>query len=636
MTGDAGAAVWISELVELLRFGDDEVSFDSERPYLIARGNRRARKFETGIRDEEYRKCLRPLRYVEPPPPEAERQASIAQLTAIATRILDLEPPENRLQIDLVINAKELAALPFEAANGPDGKPLFVGREPALELTRRVRGDFREATPGWPAKPKVLFIASSPVQDIPLDQHKQALRRALKPWIEPLEGFPELDPVAPDPTGVLTICEQASLASVAEECSRANRPFTHVHILCHGREVAEGEDRQYGLEFSGASVGEAVGVTAEQLLAALLAGSDQTLPTVVTVTACDSANVGSRTTSAPSVAHALHTAGIPVVVASQFPLTKPGSTLVVESLYGSLFEGVDVREAINKARNALHQSEETKHDWLSLVAYVQLPEGYRDRLLDVRLASDLAALRTAQDWADHIFKHPKTAPTTYQDVAERMQLRIISLSMWEEQSGRGGRKDLLVESRGLLGSAHKRLAELYFRRADQLLADRDAWLDLSHRALEDATYWYGRAFDDDMSAHWVAVQQLSLDAAVHGKIAAPWRWHAAMHIAHGKSANPTDKIWRLGSRVELHLLAPYAGEPRQVEDAKRALEEFQTLLPTGTPDYVESTARQLRRYISWWTSDNGFFPGVQDLAADAETVFPVDWKLSWLTAKLPR
>ena len=626
MRDDANAADWSSELVELLRFGDDEVSFDSERPYLIARGTRRARKFETGIRDEEYRRCLGPLRYVEPAPAEVDRRAAIDRLTATVTRILDLEPDARRLQVDLVINAKELAALPFEGANGPDGKPLFVGREPAFELTRRVRGDFRELTPDWPARPNVLFIASSPEQDIPLDQHKQALRRALKPWIEPLEGFPDLDPVVPDPTRVLTICEQATLASVTAVCERADLPFTHVHVLCHGREVAEGEDRQYGLEFSGGPGEGAVGVTAEQLLGALRAGSGQTLPIVVTVTACDSGNVGSRTTSAPSVAHALHTAGIPVVAASQFPLTKKGSTLIVKTLYGSLFDGVDVREAIHRTRTALYENEETKHDWLSLVAYVQLPEGYRDRLLDVRLAGDFAALRTAQDWADHIFKHPKAASTTYEIVATRMKERITSLSKWEEQSERMGRKYLLVESRGLLGSAHKRLAELYFRHA-RLVTDRDAWLDRSRQALKEATRWYGQAFDDDMSAHWVAVQQLSLDAVVHGRIGAPWRWHAAMHGACGRTTDTTDTIWRLGSKAELHLLAPYAGEPQQVDDAKRALEEFTALIPAGKPEFVESTARQLRRYMSWWTSDNGFFPDAQDLAADAEAVLPADWKL---------
>lgn len=30
--------------------------------------------------------------------------------------------------------------------------------------------------------------------------------------------------------------------------------------------------------------------------------------------------------------------------------------------------------------------------------------------------------------------------------------------------------------------------------------------------------------------------------------------------------------------------------------------------------------------MSWWTSDNGFFPGAADLTTDAAEVLPDDWK----------
>jgi hypothetical protein len=79
-------------------------------------------------------------------------------------------------------------------------------------------------------------------------------------------------------------------------------------------------------------------------------------------------------------------------------------------------------------------------------------------------------------------------------------------------------------------------------------------------------------------------------------------------------------VWACGSRAELHLLAPYAGEGRQLQEADRALAELADRLPEGGSFPVESTARQLRRYASWWTAANGFFPGTEDLAADAEAV----------------
>jgi hypothetical protein len=74
------------------------------------------------------------------------------------------------------------------------------------------------------------------------------------------------------------------------------------------------------------------------------------------------------------------------------------------------------------------------------------------------------------------------------------------------------------------------LAILYFRRA-RLDDDRQAWLDRSRAALAEASKWYAKAFADNLSAHWVGVQELSLDAVAHGMIRAPWRWHAGMHGA---------------------------------------------------------------------------------------------------------
>ena len=35
---------------------------------------------------------------------------------------------------------------------------------------------------------------------------------------------------------------------------------------------------------------------------------------------------------------------------------------------------------------------------------------------------------------------------------------------------------------------------------------------------------------------------------------------------------------------------------------------------------LESTERQLRRYVQWWTTANGFFPGTSDLAGDAASL----------------
>jgi hypothetical protein len=39
---------------------------------------------------------------------------------------------------------------------------------------------------------------------------------------------------------------------------------------------------------------------------------------------------------------------------------------------------------------------------------------------------------------------------------------------------------------------------------------------------------------------------------------------------------------------------------------------------SNNPYALETTERQFRRYVSWWTNQNGFFPGMQDLADKAK------------------
>jgi hypothetical protein len=115
----------------------------------------------------------------------------------------------------------------------------------------------------------------------------------------------------------------------------------------------------------------------------------------------------------------------------------------------------------------------------------------------------------------------------------------------------------------------------------------------------------------------VAVQELSLEACVHGLIREPWRWHAALASTRRQPHGATDAMWQHGSRMELHLLAPYAGEERQLDKATEALEQFGQLIAPGDDVPSDSTRRQLTRYVDWWTNDNGFFPGQSDLSADA-------------------
>jgi len=345
---------------------------------------------------------------------------------------------------------------------------------------------------------------------------------------------------------------------------------------------------------------------------------------VVTLATCDAANLTNTITSRRSIAHGLHELGFPVVVASQFPFTVPGSSLMVETFYKVLLEGQDVRIALHQARLALYEKRQTTgHDWASLVGYVRLPEGYADHLLDIRLESVLASLKKIQAWSDSLVSQGCKDAALLEDVATKLRDRIEALGAILEESGKTSRRGVLEEILGLLASAEKRHAENCFTRGR---LDADArWERPMREGLQRSRDWYRKAYLHNLSHYWTGVQQLSLEAALEGRIVKPGHWHAAMAAADidRESARPADVVWALGSLAELCLLAPLAGQSLPANAAKDALSRMKALVlaqPGGDTFPLESTARQFRRYVDWWTSANGFFPGRSDLAAEAGTL----------------
>jgi hypothetical protein len=602
--------VWTPQLIEVMRFGADASEITKDAAYLVRRGQEPAREYRMPLTADDVLDYLDDLRdelQEAQRRDEGARRATRELVVGAVSAMLDVPGRTAPLQVDLVVNPREIAALPFEAARGEDGAPLFAGRDPSVLLTRRIRAEFPEQPTAWPAAPRILFVTAQPEAPVPADGHLAALQDALRPWIEPYADIPG---AYRDVESVMTHLRDASLEAIADTCRGAGtRPYTHVHVLAHGSPVRTGRREKWGVALHGRD-GATHAVTAEALAVALCAG--EAPPAVVTLTVCDSANAGAAAVAGASPAHALQTAGVPVVLASQLPMTWEGSVVLAASFYGALLRGTDVRDAIQRTRDALYaERERCRHDWVGLVAYVRLPPGYEGRLLDVVLAADLAAMETASTWADHLVRQEGPPVAVYDDVAASLESRIATLEGRLDACARAGRHDVLREARGLRASAYKRLAELLFRRAEA--AGDDAVRASSHAALEQARGCYTAAADADLGAHWLAVQALSLEAVLDGRIAPAWRWDAAMHAAQ---ADATD-AWACGSRAELWLLAPYAGRPAAPEAAAAALREL-VAAAGGTAAYEwKATRRQLRRYVDWWTPANGYFGGTAGLGEAA-------------------
>ena len=159
------------------------------------------------------------------------------------------------------------------------------------------------------------------------------------------------------------------------------------------RRSRQAEDRRYGVALFGERIGGAVTMwwMARRLAIALTArdalGVTRHRPTVVTLATCDSGNVGTLLTPGGSIAHELHAAGIPWVIASQFPLWMRASSVAADVLYSGLLRGDDPRWVLYELRQRLRTDSPGNHDWASIVAYASVTE---------RFGSEVEAFRDNQ------------------------------------------------------------------------------------------------------------------------------------------------------------------------------------------------------------------------------------------------
>ena len=85
--------------------------------------------------------------------------------------------------------------------------------------------------------------------------------------------------------------------------------------------------------------------------------------------------------------------------------------------------------------------------------------------------------------------------------------------------------------------------------------------------------------------------------------------------------------WSCGTLAEAWLLAPFAGLQKNLGESRAAAELLVDRARMATTAHgqfaIDSTRRQLRRYVTWWTNAHGFFPGREDLSKDAQEIVAV-------------
>ena len=181
----SGRAPVSSQTVEFHRFGSPEMLLKPENRYIRTTGwDSLAEEVSPGLDHRQFQRSLNALRYWNVAG-DGDVRAALTQLGAEATRFLAPVHPEDGqlLQVDLVTNAAELWAFPFEAFGIT--RTGWNIRTAASSSPGGIRGAFSDATTAWPAIPRVLFVhapVAANLEQSLIDEHIAALTEALTPW----------------------------------------------------------------------------------------------------------------------------------------------------------------------------------------------------------------------------------------------------------------------------------------------------------------------------------------------------------------------------------------------------------------------------------------------------------------------
>lgn len=592
---------------------------------------------------------------------------------------------DNTTHLRLVLSASELALLPFELALAPigfpgAGQPLLLQSLGPVSITRETRR-VAEDEVVWPDRTRVLFVTASPngLPPPPAEAHLLALRDKLAPWVRARRrGADAADTDARRPDNDiaqhLTVLTNASLEAIQQACAQAQAEpeggYTHVHILAHGGEYTEGYNTRFGLVLHDPAnpSGPADYVSGERLVTALRTSRKGSAgqfarPAVVTLASCHSGAIASVTGVGASIAHALHADGIPMVIASQFPLSFGGSVRMVEILYEGLFSGQDPRRLMIDLRRALYTQFPDTHDWASVTAYSSLPPSFDRQLAKVQINRAQASIDVALKLADEVVagvernqrsrgsqgnqKPPKK--TRAEAKNGRLpdndgEMKTAMRRVREAQARLARLSEQLPSQRArivaLLASSDKREAALEY----EMLKDRD---DEVSKEQKDRCVWpplararsrYDEAFSLDPAGHWAVVQFLSLTVLMRqcgqpevGKDLEGrdpqklWMLAEVQSQRDRLSGDATKRAWALGNLVELYLMQPLVWNEDPAADtgwSRRAIDAARELAAmTGEAAFeIFSTRRQIVRYLDLYMD---LCPLLETLEGTAKTIVDV-------------
>lgn len=530
------------------------------------------------------------------------------------------------VHLRLALSGHELALIPYEAGLGPsppyaEAEPLLAHPNRQVILTRELRQSSTMPL-DWSRPPRVLLVGAEPepYSEVPLRAHALSLYQALQPFEFRRSRY---ESAGRDASSMLTILSRATLAEIHSACATATPPFTHVVLLAHGVALRSKGMTQYGVALH-SEHGDLDVVDSVKLRNALRPihsdGRRVTTPTMLVMMMCHSGAQGDVVLPVGSLAHELHAAGIPWVLASQFPLSKTGSVTISRELFPSLFLGDDPRLVLHKVRQMLRLP--SGHpDWASLVAYAAIPPGFERQVqLARRRAADLACsvlfneidteanpVRDGASSGQSRRELTKVQRQKYESLVNDYAQRILDTQPVQDTPETAPDR---AEVFGMLGGIERNRAFLLDVQVG-MESTRISSNKLRTR-LAAARNYYAKARTLWSEFSWNTVHYLSLTAQL-GEPFPMTAWAAAIEVAGAQvqSPNSTVRDWGHVALHELFLLAlsrpdrqrqilcSLAGGKSSTFLRKQAEQQFKTIVMSASPDsdVIRKVKRQLRRYL---------------------------------------
>jgi hypothetical protein len=547
--------------------------------------------------------------------------AILAQVPGLGRELAN-QTGDPTVHLRLTLSANELALLPFELASGSyvfgsAGEPLVLQSQSTVCITREGRREPAERLE-WPPppNPKILFAAAAPGAEIPLKEHLVALRSIIDPWIQHGGNKEPRERVAEH----LKVLPQATLQEIENECATGD--YTHVHILSHGIPLQVGDDQRFGLALHDRVDRETADIVDGQRLAKALRPPRRNgkqgfaRPVIVTLAACDAGDVGDVVSPGASIAHALHEEGVPLVVASQFPLSFVGSVIMAKVLYQGLITGEDPRTLLGYLRRELLTQSPGMHDWASIVAYASFPQDFDEALANTQVWQTYRRFEAAISRIDKRMR-PDSKASMSEHEMERVKEARKRFDLLLAREGESNTGDSKIY--GIVASAEKRIAELEWRRL-KLKLERQPKDITPEQAIEvrdclmSSRKFYENTFKRDRSQVWALVQVLALTAVLGKWKEIDKRSHARWELARRFSeeelqlGNAERLSWANANLMELYVLAPLIpGLNLEGDDPAARAEEFALAFRSvteATSINLHSTRRQMERYRCFFVEVN--------------------------------